>query len=37
MTNPKQDPFVYEKDRYEGMLEQAVQADMLCQSKQMTL
>tara|TARA_Y100000294_G_scaffold44550_1_gene41067 strand:+ start:50 stop:466 length:417 start_codon:yes stop_codon:yes gene_type:complete len=24
MTNPKQDPFVYEEDRYEGMLEQAV-------------
>ena len=24
MINPKQDPFVYEKDRYEGMLEQAV-------------
>ncbi len=24
MANPKQDPFVYEKDRYEGMLEQAV-------------
>jgi len=24
MINPKQDPFVYEEDRYEGMLEQAV-------------
>ena len=24
MANPKQDPFVYEEDRYEGMLEQAV-------------
>ncbi len=24
MANPKQDPFVYEEDRYKGMLEQAV-------------
>jgi len=24
MANPKQDPFVYEENRYEGMLEQAV-------------